>query len=148
MAADENGYLSRHFTDDDLHARIIAVVERALSEDLPGPVRHGEIEGYPYTYRAFCLRHDPDMFARRAAIYGGTAYELELYVFDGDRENADAQTNLAAMVHPGRPDLAHLENVGWQWGESGPASPDESAAAEYLAWWERIVDHAAREAVA
>jgi hypothetical protein len=139
MAANENGFLSRHFNNDDLHARIIAVVDRALSDDIPSAIHHDEVEGYARTSRSFWLRHDPDMSAERAAIYGGTAYELKLCIFDGDKENVNARTCLAALVYPGHPDLAHLENVSWQWGESGLASPDESAAAEYLAWWERII---------
>ena len=142
MTADENGYLARHFTNDDMHARIIAVVDKALSDDIPSAIHHGETGGYAYTSRSFWLRHDPDMFARCAEIYGGVAHELELRVYDGDKENVEARTCLAALV---RPDRAHPDKVSWRWGEAGPASPDEAAAAEYLAWWERIVDEASSE---
>lgn len=136
MSADENGFLGRHFRDDDMHARIIAVVEKALATAGPARVFHDEVGGHSRTYCSFVRRHDPDMFGRRTSIYLGVAYELVLYAFDGEREDAEARTNLAALVRD--PELSGGPFVSWQWGSG---SPDESSAAEYLTWWENIVEH-------
>lgn len=137
MAADENGFLSRHFRDDDMHDRIIRVVQKALNDADPSRVFSNTVGGYERTYCPFALHHDPDMFAARQNVHGGVAYELEFRVFRDEKEDVNARTCLAAVA---RPERLHLENVSWQWGESAKSSPDEAAAAEYLAWWERIVD--------
>jgi hypothetical protein len=146
MAADGNGYLGRHFRDEGMHTRIIAAVERALAtaEREGFRVFHDNIEGYDRTYCSLALRHDPDMFARRVEIYGGVAYELVLCVFEGERESAEARTNLAALVRT-EPENLTGPVVAWQWGSG---SPDESSAVEYLDWWEKSIDRCAAGTVA